>query len=507
MIEPEKRKAIFLLSEEGMGVREISRRLHVSRNTVRSIIADKGAAPVSTRKDKLRIDPELLTRLYAECDGFVQRVHEKLVEEEEIAVKYSTLTRMVRELGLGQKRESRCDRVADVPGEEMQHDTSPYTVELQGRRVKVVASLMYLRYSKRRYLKFYRRFNRFRMKCFFHEGLAYWGYAAPLCVIDNTNLARLRGTGKNAVIVPEMEAFGKQYGFKFLCHAIGHCNRKAGEERSFYFVETNFFPGRKFQSLEDMNEQAFDWATVRIYHRPVKGSGLVPAKAFEHERAYLVELPPHLPAPFLPHDRITDQYGYAAFDGNFFWVPGTDRADVTALEYADRLKIYRGREFLIEYPLPADGVKNQYFSPEGRPRPRRRPSNRKKPTALEEKRLRALCEEAGAWLDFALPPGGVVRHRLVRDLFRLSRQMTSPLFARSVRRALKYGIRSVETIRRIAVMYMSEGVPTLPFAEVDQDLFTRDAYVEGRLTDEPDLSAYHGMLDGDDEGEGEEEHG
>ena len=42
MIEPEKRKAIFLLSQEGMGAREIARRLGISRNTVREIIRDKG---------------------------------------------------------------------------------------------------------------------------------------------------------------------------------------------------------------------------------------------------------------------------------------------------------------------------------------------------------------------------------------------------------------------------------------------------------------------------------
>ena len=84
----------------------------------------------------------------------------------------------------------------------MQHDTSLYQVELAGRRVQLVASLIYLRYSKRRYLKFYRAFDRFRMKCFFHQALMFWGYAARQCIIDNTNLARLRGTGAHAVIRP-----------------------------------------------------------------------------------------------------------------------------------------------------------------------------------------------------------------------------------------------------------------------------------------------------------------
>ena len=67
---------------------------------------------------------------------------------------------------------------------------------LGGVRSMLVASLLYLRYSKRRYLRFYRVFNRFRMKCFLHEALMFWQHAAPVCIIDNTNLARLRGTGQ-----------------------------------------------------------------------------------------------------------------------------------------------------------------------------------------------------------------------------------------------------------------------------------------------------------------------
>jgi len=61
--------------------------------------------------------------------------------------------------------------------------------------------------------------------------------------------------------VPLMAAFAEHYGFQFLCHAIRHSNRKAGEERSFWTVETNFLPGRSFQSLEDLNRQALEWAS------------------------------------------------------------------------------------------------------------------------------------------------------------------------------------------------------------------------------------------------------
>jgi hypothetical protein len=47
-----------------------------------------------------------------------------------------------------------------------------------------------------------------------------------------------------------MEAFAKQYGFVFRCHEIKHCNRKAGEERSFWTVETKAVVSNKGSNVE-----------------------------------------------------------------------------------------------------------------------------------------------------------------------------------------------------------------------------------------------------------------
>ena len=116
MIDADKRKAVFLLHQEGIGRNQIARQLRMSPNTVRVIIAQHGETPLHTRSDKIEIDAELLKRLYQECDGFAQRVHEKLVEEEHISIQYSTLTRLLRQLGMSRSEEPRCDRVPDEPG-------------------------------------------------------------------------------------------------------------------------------------------------------------------------------------------------------------------------------------------------------------------------------------------------------------------------------------------------------------------------------------------------------
>jgi DNA-binding transcriptional regulator LsrR (DeoR family) len=72
MIGPDKRKAIFLLHQEGMSAREIARRLRIDRGTVSIIIAQGGQMPAPVCTTKHPIDPELLERLYRECAGWIQ---------------------------------------------------------------------------------------------------------------------------------------------------------------------------------------------------------------------------------------------------------------------------------------------------------------------------------------------------------------------------------------------------------------------------------------------------
>jgi hypothetical protein len=422
-------------------------------------------------------------------------VHEKLTEEEGVSIGYSTLTRVLRELEISQAAVQRCGQVEDKAGAEMQHDTSPYVINIGEKRLKVVASIVYFRYSKVRFLKFYRFFNRFTMKCFLHEALTFFGYCAPVCIIDNTNLARLRGTGGNAVMVPEMERFAQQYGFAFICHKIGHHNRKAGNERSFYTVETNFFPGRTFASLSDMNKQAFEWATGSFAQRPLSKIGAIPVQLFEHEKNYLKRLPPFVPPPYLVHQRIIDQYGYASFAGNFYWVPGTKRHEVTLLQYADSIKVYHKRKLMAEYEVAPGGVKNEKILPKDGQRPQQQPSNRKRPTKEEEKRLREISEEVSCYLDFIRNEKGSNHHRIIRQLHALHRKMARPLFVKSVARALKYRIVDIDTVERIAVLLMKEGICDTPAVRVDYSFEERQAFLDGCDGHEVDLSVYDTMLE------------
>jgi hypothetical protein len=178
-------------------------------------------------------------------------------------------------------------------------------------------------------------------------------------------------------------------------------------------------------------------------------------------------------------------------------VPGSQREDVKILLYADRVKIYQQQTCLVEYPLPADGVKNARFSPPGQPAPRHLPKHRKHGSQHEEQRLRALGPEVGAYLDYALQTPGLQRHRYLRELFTLSRQVPQAGFVQALQRALRYRVVELQSLKNIAWFCLSQGEPSLPYADVDESFCQRPVYEEGALTDEPDLSQYDDLDDDD----------
>ena len=495
------RETVRTLYERGNRKKEIARLLRIDVKTVRAILSED-SCEAKIRSDKILMDYDMLKALYERCDGYVQRMYEILTEEHKIPVGYSTLTRMLREYGIGKKAEERDQKYPDIPGEEMQHDTSSYTVKLGGERRKLVGSGLYFRYSKMRYVKFYPRFNRFRMKCFFAEALGFFGYTAKRCIIDNTNLAVLYGTGEQAVMNPQMLAFAQSYGFIWKAHRIRQPNRKAGKERNFLTLQTNFFPARSFSDLEDLNRQAFEWATRRFASRPLSKTRLIPAELFEQEKPYLVKLPVYIEPPYQEHKRIVDPYGYVAFDGNYYWVPEKVRGKLTVIEYESHICIYHNHKKLIEHELAPWNVKNKQITPEGVAPPHQVPRSRKYGCIEEEKRLREMGQVCSTYLDYLQSTTCKVHQKpkLIRELYRLAKKMSRPLFLSTMERASEYRLASLASIERIAEQLIKAQMPEAPDIPPPDRYENRSTYLEGRLSAEADLSRYQDLMEEQEDG-------
>jgi HPt (histidine-containing phosphotransfer) domain-containing protein len=320
MLDQSIRTAILALHEQQHGVRTIARMLDVSRGAVRSVLrAQSAEVPRLTREELAGEYEAAIRELYLSSKGNLVRVHEQLLERG-AALSYQALTAFCRRRQIGAEPPRPSGRYHFAPGEEMQHDTSPHRVEIGGAERLVQTASLVLCYSRRIYIQAYPSFTRFACKVFLTDALRYFGGAARRCMIDNTHVVVLRGTGKSMVPVPEMAAFGERFSFAFEAHEKGDANRSARVERPFDFIENNFFAGRTFDDFDHLNGEAVIWCD-KVNAAYMKHLRTTRRELFVIEAPTLQPLPAYVPPVYLLHQRIVDLEGYVHVDGHVYSVP------------------------------------------------------------------------------------------------------------------------------------------------------------------------------------------
>ena len=319
MITDETRQAILGMHDKGMKIRQISRKLGVSRNTVRTVL--KGGTPEEKGSStSFEDEMPLIREIFLQCRGNVVRVQEILAEKG-IAIGYSTLTRIARDQGLREPQKTRAGAYTFGPGEEMQHDTSPHKVLLDGKPTTAQCAGLVMAYSRRIFIRYYPCFTRFEAKVFLAEAFAFMDGVCGRVVIDNTSVVVAHGSGPDAQIAPEMEAFSRMYDIAFVPHRINHADRKARIERTFFYVERNFLAARSFLDWQDLNHQALAWCTTKANKKLKRSLGMTPDEAYLMEKPCLKPLPPYVPPIYDTTHRIVDVAGYVNLDTNRYSVP------------------------------------------------------------------------------------------------------------------------------------------------------------------------------------------
>ena len=428
---------------------------------------------------------DALRELHAKCRGNLVRVHEELQACHGIAVPYTTMARYCRKQGIGVEEKKPAGRIVTGPGVEMQHDTSPYTIEIGGKKVKRQCASLVLGYSRRLYIRFYEKFERFHCKIFLTEAFAAFGGACRRCVIDNSHVVIACGTGKYAQVSPEMEAFEKRFGFNFLAHELGHADRSGKVERDFWYVERNFLAGRTFKDDEDLNRQAQTWLEEKADVRRLRELGASPRELFAAEKPHLVGLPLYVPEVYRLYPRAVDAYGYVHLHGMRYSAPAKALGTTLTVRESDReVTLLQGHEELARHcKLSGRDGRNQSTLP-GHERRGRRPK-----TALpEEERLKALGPEMVAYLARLKSER---KHRYVwslRKLYALLCQHKAEDILRAVARAGLHGLFDVGRLEAIVLGDLARQDYLLPMEP--QDYESGPEFLKGAGTPPSDLSQY-----------------
>ena len=374
------------------------------------------------------------------------RVHEELTLSG-ATLSYQALTGFCRKHGIGQQPIIPAGQYHFEPGEEMQHDTSPHDVVVDGKKYKAQTASAVLCCSRLLFFQINPTFQRFDCKVFLTDALRYAGGVCERVMIDNTHVVVLRGTGREMIPVPEMDAFAERFGFRFAAHAIGDPNRKGRVERPFSFIENNFLAGRTFTSWSDLNTQARQWCD-KVNSTYKKHIRAVPRELFAIERLHLKPLPAWIPEVYRMHQRIVDVEGYVSVHSIRYSVPvDWIGRRVEVRETRDKIEIELDARRIVTHtriltPFPQRITLTEHKPPRGEGVKRSDPHP-------EEQALIEAAPEIALYVAALKQKGRKVVALALRQLLRLLREYPRDAFLAAVQEAARYGLYDLDRLERM----------------------------------------------------------
>ena len=471
MLDQSTRSAILRLHEQGHGIRMIARVLEISRQAVRTVLAaGTDEVPTLEREEKADRFRKQILELYAACKGNLVRVHEELESHGCFDLSYPALTAFCRRHGIGYEAPAPAGHYDFEPGEEMQHDTSPHVAEIGNRRTPVQTASLVLCYSRMRFMQMYPRFTRFECKLFLTDALKYFEGACGQCMIDNTHVVVLNGSGRQMVPVPEMAAFSERFNFEFRAHEIGDANRSAHVERSFDHVENNFLAGRTFSDWQGLNADARVWCD-RVNATPKRHLHASPRELFAVERLRLRPLPVFIPDVYTLHERIIDTEGFVNVRRNRYSAPWQligRRVEVR--ETRDAIEIFDGPRRVAEHQRVIGAADVRVIAPEHRP-PRSEGFFARR-ASLEEQRLVEKLPAMGDYVAL-LKKRGRGSTRDLRWLRRMANEYPQGPLETALAEAGHYGMADLDRLERMVLRKIARDFFILP-RSADTDPEDRD---------------------------------
>ena len=309
---------------EGLSIKAIGRKLRLARNTVREVLRSEGPPEYRRRTGASKLDPfkgriaELLAE-YPRLSGM--RVREILSAEG-----YTGGMSILRDyLHRVRPRPIQAfQRTVYLPGEIGQVDWARMPDLLPdafGKLRPVHALVMVLGYSRMLDVVFS---FRTRLVDFLRcqaEALEFFGGVPRTLVYDNLKSVVLHRRGAEVTFNPQFLPFADQYGFRPFPTSPGEPHEKGLVERPIEYLKGNFWAGRKFSGMDDLQAQGNQWRDTICNVRIHAGLDERPIDRFELERAHLLPLPEE---PYQAEEILfakASRWGYVRLDGNDYSLP------------------------------------------------------------------------------------------------------------------------------------------------------------------------------------------
>ena len=157
-------------------------------------------------------------------------------------------------------------------------------------------------------------------------------------------------------------ALAHHYGFLPKACRPYRAKTKGKVERPFRYIREDFFLGRAFRDMEDLNRQLDDWlgtvANVRLHGT----TNRVVAEAFATEQPELQALPAGPFDALIKLERRVSHDGFVAIGGNYYSVPDRTRRLVEVHQLAHEIRILDAGHLVARHPV-MEGRKQYLVDP------------------------------------------------------------------------------------------------------------------------------------------------
>ena len=309
-----------LYRAEGIAIKEIVRRLGISRNTVRRALASDEPPKYQRKPQGSIVDP------------FVPQIQQLLADSprmpatviaERIGWHYSmtTLKDKVRQLRPLYTGVDPADRLVHRPGEAAQLDLwfpEPKIPVGAGQSRMLPVLVMTLTFSRWLAAVMLPSRQSGDLLAGMWQLISQVGAVSKSLVWDRE--AAIAPQGKP---LPPVQGFAGTVATKMVIAPRRDPEFKGMTERNNQYFETSFLPGRDFRSPQDFNTQLSHWLAERANQRKIRSLGDRPVHVLDRDLTAMTALPPHPPSTgFSWQIRLARDY-YVRFDTNDYSVDPT----------------------------------------------------------------------------------------------------------------------------------------------------------------------------------------
>ena len=219
---------------------------------------------------------------------------------------------------------------------------------------KVAVFVMILGHSRAKYIEFVKRCDLKSLERCMLNGFRHFGGMPKEVLTDNMKTVV---TGREAGKVlwnTQFADFAAEMGFVPKVCRVKRPQTKGKVERLVRYVKENFFPGRSFSDLEDLNRQALEWCR-KADSKPHGTTGKIPLQELAAEE--LLPLPAEeVQTRYRWESRKVTREGLVSFDGVRYGVPWQYSGKEVQIRLSGgQVEIYDGEMLLAKHPVQTRG--------------------------------------------------------------------------------------------------------------------------------------------------------